>query len=213
MDCGLCPRITAYRAENAARHPDWHNAPVSSFGDPRASLLIVGLAPGRKGANRTGRVFTGDQAGVLLYAKLAEAGWASGRIEDRPDDGLDLDGVMITNALACAPPLNRPLASEIANCRRFLAARIAALPRLRAILSLGRISHDAVLRALDRTPRRFPFAHGARHDLGPFTLFDSYHCSRYNVHTGRLTPAMLADVLMQIRTHLARCLPTRPGNA
>lgn len=197
-DCPLCPRLVAYRAENASAEPAWHNAPVDSFGDPNARLLIVGLAPGRTGANRTGRPFTGDWAGDLLYATLETFGYARGRYDRRPDDGLQLHDAMITNAVRCAPPENKPTGAEAANCRPFLAARIEALPRLGAIIALGKIAHDNTLRALGARLAAHPFGHAAEHALsgpgGPMRLFDSYHCSRYNTNTGRLTEAMFHDV-------------------
>ncbi|MEO1470012.1 MAG: uracil-DNA glycosylase [Pseudomonadota bacterium] len=197
-DCPLCPRLAAYRAENATAEPGWFNGAVPSFGDPQARLLVVGLAPGRMGANRTGRPFTGDYAGDLLYATLSAFGWASGTFDARPDDGLHLIGAMITNAVRCAPPQNKPVGAEIAACRPFLAARIAALPRLAVIVTLGRIAHDSTVRALGQPLRAHPFAHGAQSSIpgphGPLTLAASYHCSRYNTNTGRLTPEMFQAV-------------------
>lgn len=190
-DCPLCPRLVEYRAANRAAEPDWWNGPAASFGDPDARLLIVGLAPGRTGANRTGRPFTGDYAGDLLYGTLLALNLASGRYEARPDDGLKLNGVMIANAVRCAPPENKPTPAEIAQCRPFLAARIAALPKLKALLALGAIAHDSVLRVAGVKPSAAPFAHGAVAPLpGGLTLVSSYHCSRYNTQTGRLTEAM-----------------------
>jgi len=198
QDCPLCPRLLEYRRENAALKPAWHNAPVDSFGDPGARLLIVGLAPGRTGANRTGRPFTGDWAGDLLYSTLERFGYARGRYDRRPDDGLSLAGAMITNAVRCAPPENKPTGAEAAACRPFLAARIKALPELEALIALGKIAHDNTLRALGARLAAHPFGHGAAHRLegpnGPLQLFDSYHCSRYNTNTGRLTEAMFHDV-------------------
>jgi uracil-DNA glycosylase family 4 len=202
--CPLCSRLAAYRAAVASRQPGWFNGAVPSFGDPEARLLIVGLAPGVSGANRTGRPFTGDFAGELLYATLLRHGWARGHYAADAGDGLALAGAMVTNAVRCVPPGNRPAAAEVAACRPFLAARIAALPRLAAILCLGRISHESTLRALGRRPAAHPFAHGARHDLGALALFDSYHCSRYNTSTGRLTPAMFEAVFAAIRDYLHR---------
>jgi uracil-DNA glycosylase len=198
-DCPACPRLAAYRAANARSEPSWFNGPAPSFGDPDARLLIVGLAPGRTGANRTGRPFTGDYAGDLLYATLAELGLSRGTYQASPDDGLALQGVMITNAVRCAPPQNKPTPEEIRTCNSFLSARIAALPNLSVMVALGRIAHDAVLKALGRRASAATFAHGARHDLGGLTLFDSYHCSRYNTQTRRLTPQMFADVLAAAR--------------
>lgn len=202
-DCPLCPRLVAYRLENRTAQPEWYNAPVRSFGDPAARLLIVGLAPGLKGANRTGRPFTGDFAGELLYQTLIALGFATGTYRADPADGLVLDGCMITNAVRCVPPQNKPTPGEVANCRRFLRGRIGELDRLEAVLALGRIAHDSVLTALDTRKSTFPFAHGAQHAVRPnLTLFDSYHCSRYNTNTGRLTPQMFEAVLRAIRDHL-----------
>lgn len=199
-DCPLCPRLAAFRAANRAARPDWHNAPVPSFGPLAARLLIVGLAPGLRGANRTGRPFTGDAAGDLLYGTLIEAGLAAGRYGRRGDDGLALVDCRVTNAARCVPPENRPTPAELAACRRFLAAEIAAMPALRAILALGAIAHGAVLAALGERPARIPFAHGARHPLpGGRLLVDSYHCSRQNTNTGRLTPAMFRAALEEAR--------------
>jgi uracil-DNA glycosylase family 4 len=203
-DCALCPRLHAFREQSRAKQPAWHNAPVASFGDSSAPLLIVGLAPGLSGANRTGRPFTGDYAGDLLYATLLELGFATGRYEARPDDGLRLAGTMITNAVRCVPPANKPTPAEIATCRTFLEARLAALPRLRAILALGRIAHDSTLGALGVRRSLYPFAHGARHEPRPgLALYDSYHCSRYNTNTRRLTPEMFRAVLVAIRQEFA----------
>ncbi len=197
-DCGLCPRLAGFRAENRSAHPDWFNAPVPTFGSHEAWLLIVGLAPGLRGANRTGRPFTGDFAGLLLYETLLSAGLASGVYAERADDGLRLIGCAITNAVRCVPPQNKPQPSEIATCRAFLEATIAALPNLRTIVALGRVAHDSVLRAFGQKLAALPFAHGAEHGLAHaargITLFDSYHCSRYNTNTAVLTPAMFRDV-------------------
>lgn len=196
--CPLCPRLAAFRDANRAAHPDWFNGAVPSFGpaegEAAVRLLIIGLAPGLEGANRTGRPFTGDWAGDLLYATLLSAGLAHGTYAERADDGLRLDGTMISNAVRCVPPQNKPNAAEINTCRPFLRARLSALPGLRAILCLGRISHDQTLRALDLRPSAIAFAHGAAARVpgphGPLTLVSSYHCSRYNTNTGRLTAAM-----------------------
>jgi uracil-DNA glycosylase family 4 len=201
-DCTLCPRLVAYRQENVRRHPDWYNGAVRSFGDPLARLLIVGLAPGVAGANRTGRPFTGDYAGDLLYATLTRFGFANGRFAADPNDGLVLTDCIISNSVRCVPPQNKPSPAEIATCRRFLVARIAALPRLRAVVCLGRIAHESLLRALDQRLADHPFAHGAVHAIGALTVFDSYHCSRYNTNTGRLTPAMFEAVFAAARARL-----------
>ena len=200
--CPLCPRLVAYREANRALEPGWFNDPVPSFGDPKARLLIAGLAPGRTGANRTGRPFTGDGAGWILYGTLLKTGFAQGTYEARPDDGLRLVDCMITNAVRCAPPGNKPLPAEEATCRQFLEARIAALPRLRAILTLGDVSRRNVLRALGLKPNAAPPGHGVEFDAGPYRLFNSYHCSRLNTNTGRLTPEMFEAVFARIRSYL-----------
>jgi uracil-DNA glycosylase len=205
-ECSDCPRLAAFRASNRAEYPDWSNAPVASFGDSDAGLLIVGLAPGLRGANRTGRPFTGDHAGELLYRTLTEFGFASGTYDRRPDDGLRLVDCAIVNAVRCVPPQNKPTPREIATCRRYLTQAISALPRLRIALALGRIAHESALRAIGLSPAKFPFAHGARHALAPsgHILFDSYHCSRYNTNTGILTEAMFRQVFASIRAELDR---------
>ncbi len=194
-DCGRCPRLVAFRRRNRERFPDFFNAPVASFGDERASLLIVGLAPGLKGANRTGRPFTGDHAGEILYHALIDAGLATGRYLARADDGLVLHDVMITNAVRCVPPENRPTTTEIARCRPYLRARIESLINLKTVLALGRIAHDSVVSALGGVRAHHPFGHGAEHRFDGLVLIDSYHCSRYNMNTGRLTKGMFAEVL------------------
>jgi uracil-DNA glycosylase len=193
-DCPLCPRLVAYRELNARQEPDWYNGPAPSFGDIDGWLLVVGLAPGRTGANRTGRPFTGDWAGDLLYATLEKVGLSAGKYDARADDGLALHGVMITNAVRCAPPLNKPETSEIASCAPFLKGQIAAMPNLTTLICLGKISHDATIRTLGGKLSAFPFAHGARHKLGDYIVYDSYHCSRYNTNTGRLTATMFESV-------------------
>ncbi len=203
-DCALCPRLAGYRDENRDAHPDWHNAPVSSFGKIDARLLIVGLAPGVKGANRTGRPFTGDYAGDLLFPTLVKFGFAAGEYGARPDDGLALIDCRITNAVRCVPPANKPVGAEIANCRPFLSAEIALLSRPPAILALGRIAHDSVLAALGVRRASYPFAHGAVHELDGVLLVDSYHCSRYNTQTRRLTEAMFHGVFADLRSRLDR---------
>ncbi len=203
LDCALCPRLAAFRAANAIAEPAWFNAPVPSFGNSGARLLVVGLAPGLKGANRTGRPFTGDFAGDLLYSTLLRHGFARGVYAARADDGLTLVDSMIANAVRCVPPENKPTPAEAATCNRFLASRIAAQSRLRAILALGRIAHDATLAALGVRKAAHPFAHGAEHHLtSGVTLFDSFHCSRYNTSTRRLTPEMFDAVLARIRSRL-----------
>ena len=199
--CPLCPRLVAYRQENAARHPGWYNRAVPSWGDAPAAvrLLIVGLAPGVSGANRTGRPFTGDWAGDLLYATMLDQGLATGTYERDPRDTLRLRGAMITNAVRCVPPQNKPVADEVNTCRAFLAARIAALPNLRALLCLGKISHDSTVRALGGRVAAAKFGHGTAYDMdgpgGALALVSSYHCSRYNTNTGKLTEAMFAEAM------------------
>jgi uracil-DNA glycosylase family 4 len=194
-DCPLCPRLHAFRETNRGRFPTWHNGPVPSFGCDDPHLLIVGLAPGLKGANRTGRPFTGDFAGELLYQTLTRFGLAEGQFGGEADDGMKLIGCRITNAVRCVPPKNRPTPVEIANCGPFLAAEIAELQSLRSILALGTVAHFAVLAAFGLRRRDAPFRHGALHSIpeGP-VLADSYHCSRYNTNTGRLTRAMFEAV-------------------
>ena len=201
-DCPLCPRLAEFRRQARAREPHWHNAPVASFGDPAARLLIVGLAPGLQGANRTGRPFTGDYAGDLLYATLLEYGFAQGVYQARPDDGLTLVDCRISNAVRCVPPQNKPLPVEIATCRPFLSATIATMPKLRAIVALGRIAHDSTVKALGMRNSAAPFAHGSMHKAGNVSLYDSYHCSRYNTNTGVLTPKMFREVFGQVRADL-----------
>ncbi|MFT3730267.1 MAG: uracil-DNA glycosylase [Hyphomicrobium sp.] len=201
--CTRCPRLVAYRAENERIEPKWFNGAVPSFGDPTTNFLIVGLAPGRNGANRTGRPFTGDYAGELLYGTLIRYGFATGEYHARPDDGLRLRNCMITNAVRCVPPENKPEPKEIANCRPFFEARLANLPKLKIILALGKIAHDQTLAALAKRKVLFPFAHGARHELSPgLVLFDSFHCSRYNTNTGRLTTEMFRSVFEAIKNEL-----------
>jgi uracil-DNA glycosylase family 4 len=201
-DCPLCPRLVAFREATRAREPHWFNAPVPPFGDPDGRLLIVGLAPGMQGANRTGRPFTGDYAGDLLYATLLEYGFASGVYQARPDDGLKLVDCRIGNAVHCVPPQNKPLPAEINTCRQFLIANIATMPRLRAIVALGRIAHESTLKALGLRSAAAPFAHGATHQAGAITLYDSYHCSRYNTNTRVLTPEMFRGVFARVRADL-----------
>lgn len=198
-DCPLCPRLVAYRQENATKAPDWFNGAAPSFGDPQARLAVVGLAPGRTGANRTGRPFTGDHAGVLLYETLLAAGFATGRYDARPDDGLELVDCLVTNAVRCAPPGNKPLPVEEATCRPFLRDRLAALPRLKVIVTLGDVSRRNVLRALGLPGSAAPAGHGAEADVGAYRLINSYHCSRLNTNTGRLTPEMFRAIFERAR--------------
>ena len=203
-DCPLCPRLAAFRAEARESFPDWHNAPVPSFGDASARLLVVGLAPGLRGANRTGRPFTGDWAGDLLYETLIDFGFASGVYDERPDDGLTLIDCRITNAVRCVPPQNKPTPAEITTCRAFLTPTIETMPNLRAIVALGRIAHESVVRALGSKLSAMPFAHGAVHEANGLALYDSYHCSRYNTNTGVLTTQMFRDVFAAVKAELGR---------
>jgi uracil-DNA glycosylase len=202
-NCALCPRLEGFRAAARSREPDWFNSPVPSFGDPGGRLLIVGLAPGLQGANRTGRPFTGDFAGDLLYATLLEFGFAKGIYQARPDDGLTLVDCRISNAVRCVPPQNKPLPAEINTCRPFLSATIAAMPTLRAIVALGRVAHESTLKTLGLRSSAAPFAHGAIHQAGAAKLYDSYHCSRYNTNTRVLTPEMFRSVFAKVRADLA----------
>jgi uracil-DNA glycosylase family 4 len=201
-DCTRCTRLADFREANAAAHPEWHNAPVASFGAKSARLLIVGLAPGMKGANRTGRPFTGDSAGDLLYASLTRHGFATGHYNASPDDGLALVDCRITNAVRCVPPQNKPVGAEIAACRGYLSAEITAMAQLEIVLALGRVAHESVLTTLGRRRAASPFRHGALHELDGLTLADSYHCSRYNTQTKRLTTAMFHAVIATLRARL-----------
>lgn len=205
-DCPLCPRLHGFIADWRAREPDWFNAPVPTFsaagGDASVRLLIVGLAPGLRGANRTGRPFTGDYAGDLLYSTLARFGFSHGQFRARPDDGVELVGTALTNAVRCVPPENKPVGAEISTCRQFLTATIARYPNLSAIVTLGTIAHQSTVRALGRRVAEFPFSHGGRQQAGDLTLFSSYHCSRYNTNTGRLTEEMFVSVFAAVREML-----------
>jgi uracil-DNA glycosylase family 4 len=198
-DCRLCPRLAAFRVENAQTYPEFFNAPVPSFGGKDTRLLIVGLAPGLKGANRTGRPFTGDWAGDLLYKMLLKHGLATGHYRQSPDDGLKLVGCTITNAVRCVPPENKPLPFETKTCRRYLSAQIAAMENLRAILALGKVAHDSVCDTLGVKKSQYPFKHGAAYHLDAVTLVASYHCSRYNTNTGVLTEPMFDSVVKQAK--------------
>jgi uracil-DNA glycosylase family 4 len=198
-DCPLCPRLVAYREENARQNPDWFNGPAPSFGDPNARLLVAGLAPGRTGANRTGRPFTGDGAGWILYDTLVKTGFARGTYDARPDDGLELVDCMITNAVRCAPPLNKPLPIEEKTCRPFLIDRLAALPRLKVIVTLGDVSRKSVIKALGAPASAMAPGHGIEARVAGYILLNSYHCSRLNTNTGRLTPEMFEAVFNRAR--------------
>lgn len=207
-DCALCPRLARFRAENRAAWPEWHNAPVPGFGSLDARLLIVGMAPGLRGANRTGRPFTGDHAGILLYGTLLQFGLARGNYAAAPDDGLTLLDCRIVNAVRCVPPANLPEPSETTTCNRFLAAELRAMPRLQAALVLGHLAHAALLKACGFKPSHARFQHGAIHELPDgLLLADSYHVSRYNTNTGRLTEAMFHDVVRHIMERLRSLQP------
>jgi len=202
-DCALCPRLAAYRVANRAANPDWFNAPVPSFGLLDASLLIVGMAPGVRGANRTGRPFTGDHAGLLLYNTLLAQDFARGRYGAEPSDGLSLNNCRVVNAVRCVPPANLPEPAEVTTCNRFLRAELQAMPNLRAVLALGVLAHAAVLKACGIPPTRIRFRHGDIHTLPDgLLLADSYHVSRYNTNTGRLTEAMFAAVITTLAKRL-----------
>jgi len=203
--CALCPRLADFRSDNQAEQPGWFNAPVPSFGVIAGRLAIVGLAPGLRGANRTGRPFTGDFAGNLLYETLHDFGFSKGSYDARPDDGLSLNDCLITNAVCCVPPQNKPTGQEIKNCRPFLLKQLQAMPNLRVILAVGRIAHESLVSAFQEKRVSFPFSHGAQHRLPQeIALFDSYHCSRYNTNTGRLTPAMFRQVFDSIKAYLGQ---------
>jgi len=201
-NCPRCPRLKAFREQWRRREPTWFNAPVPSFGPLTARLLIVGLAPGLQGANRTGRPFTGDYAGVLLYDTLSRFGFARGAYQAHPDDGLELVDARITNAVRCVPPENKPTGTEIATCRAFLKPTIREMGNLRAVVALGRIAHDSVVAAFEQKPKSATFGHGSAHQLGNVRLFCSYHCSRLNTNTGVLTPEMFRGVFSEVRGYL-----------
>lgn len=202
-DCPLCPRLVSFRATQRSAYPEWFNSPVPSFGDPKARLLIVGLAPGLRGANRTGRPFTGDHAGDLLYATLSKFGFARGTYKARPDDSLQLQDCRITNAVRCVPPQNKPVGAEMKACRPFLEATIRSMENLKVILALGRIAHENTLSTLGHKRSAWTFSHNARHQFEQdLCLVDSYHCSRYNTNTRRLTPEMFEAVFAKVRANL-----------
>lgn len=202
-DCPLCPRLAAYRAESRAAHPEWHNAPVPSFGAIESEILILGMAPGLSGANRTGRPFTGDHAGKLLYRTLLRLGLATGSYGESADDGLSLVNCRITNTVRCVPPANLPTPEEVKTCNRFLLGELQAMTRLRAVLALGVLAHAAVVRASGLPQARARFRHGAIHELPDGLLVaDSYHVSRYNTNTGRLTEEMFVSVVLALRRRL-----------
>ena len=198
--CRLCPRLAAFRDSVAERYPGYWCRPVPPFGDLQARLLIVGLAPGMHGANRTGRPFTGDFAGILLYETLYEYGFSSRPVSESADDGLELIDCRITNSVKCLPPENKPVGSEIANCNTYLTHELELLPVPEVVLALGGVGHKALIRALGLRQADYPFGHGAEHTIdGRFLLLDSYHCSRYNTNTGRLTSAMFREVFARAR--------------
>ena len=201
-NCPLCPRLAAFRKTWRANEPTWFNAPVPSFGPLDARVLIVGLAPCLQGANRTGRPFTGDYAGVLLYETLARYKFARGQYGAHPDDGLELLDCRITNAVRCVPPENKPTTAEIATCRDYLQATITEMPKLKVLVALGKIAHDSVVTTFGAKKSATPFKHGGQHALGSLTLFSSYHCSRYNTNTGVLTPEMFRNVFEKVRGYL-----------
>lgn len=206
--CRACARLAGFLAEVKAQYPEYHSAPVAPFGDPNARLIVVGLAPGMHGANRTGRPFTGDYAGILLYETLHKFGFASAPVSVSADDALQLIDCRITNSVKCLPPANKPVTSEIVCCNRFLTHELGAIDHAHAVLALGAIAHAAVLRALNLRARDWPFGHGAEHRVSPqVTLFDSYHCSRYNTQTRRLTPAMFEAVFTRVRAHVDALAP------
>ena len=205
-DCPLCPRLVEFRRACRVEHPGWWNAPVPAFGDPHAWLAIIGLAPGKHGANRTGRPFTGDYAGDLLYATLAKFGLSDGHYDGRADDGLTLRGAVILNAVKCLPPQNKTLPVEEANCRPYLMSGIEQLPNLTTFIALGKVAHDSLCRSFGIPLARAKFAHGAEHALpGGKALVDSYHCSRYNQNTKRLDAPMFEAVFARaLEAHNAR---------
>lgn len=198
-DCAKCPRLKELRDQLRIQQPTWHNSPVPSFGCLHASVLIVGLAPGREGANRTGRPFTSDYAGDLLYPMLIKHGFAKGTYAEHKDDGLELINCRITNAVRCLPPQNKPTTQEMKNCRGFLKSEMDSMPNVKTILTLGRIAHEQVCRALNEIPSHYIFAHGAEHKIAKIKVINSYHCSRYNTNTGRLTEAMFEDVIIALK--------------
>ncbi len=207
-DCALCPRLHDFIAGWRDREPDWFNGPVPTFvcpsGNEAVRFLIVGLAPGLRGANRTGRPFTGDFAGDLLYSTLRRFGFSTGQFDARPDDGVELVDTAITNAVRCVPPENKPVGAEINTCRGYLVETIGRFANLEAILTLGTIAHQSTVRALGLKVKDFPFSHGGMHNAGKIDLYSSYHCSRYNTNTGRLTEAMFVDIFATISGNLNR---------
>lgn len=204
LNCALCPRLVRYREDNRVSNPDWHNAPALSFGDKNARTLVVGLAPGRTGANRTGRVFTGDPAGHLLFATLINTGFASGHYSHDGHDTITLKDIMITNCVMCAPPKNAPTTDEQNACRPFLASLIRSMPRLKIIVTLGDTARKNTLKALGFAPSQMSSGHGVMAKIDEITLINSYHCSRLNMNTGRLTPKMFEDIFKQAQFELTQ---------
>jgi len=202
-NCPLCPRLVAFRQEWREKQPEWHNGPVDTWsaakGDASVKLLIIGLAPGLRGANLTGRPFTGDYAGDLLYATLLRYGFANGAYKAEPDDGMKLVDCAITNAVRCVPPQNKPVGEEINNCRPFLLNTLARYPNLKALVTLGKISHDTTTRSLGERVAAHSFKHAGEFEMGGYRVFSSYHCSRYNTNTNRLTPEMFEAVFKAVR--------------
>jgi uracil-DNA glycosylase family 4 len=205
-ECPLCPRLVAFRHEWRVKRPEWVNAPVPIFGEAHARLLIVGLAPGLQGANATGRPFTGDWAGDLLYETLLDFGFAKGTYLERADDGLELIDARIVNAVRCVPPQNKPTPAEISTCRPFLEGAFAEMDRLKVVVALGRVAHDSTVRAMGAKPSKTPFSHGGEAELGGVRLISSYHCSRYNTNTGVLTPPMFRAIFARARAILAEAV-------
>lgn len=203
-NCSLCPRLTEFRKQNKIKFPTYYNAPVPSFGDINAKLLVVGMAPGLNGANKTGRPFTNDYAGDILYPALKKFGLAKGDYQKKADDGFELINSRITNAVRCVPPQNKVIAEETNNCRQFLLSEISSMPNLKIILTLGTVAHNALLSALEYKKSQFPFAHGKKHflDKHNLLLFNSYHTSRYNINTGVLTEDMFQQVIASIKEEL-----------
>jgi uracil-DNA glycosylase family 4 len=208
-NCPLCPRLVSFRHKWREAEPEWHNGPVDTWaptsedgGDASVSVLIIGLAPGLRGANRTARPFTGDYAGDLLYSTLLDFGLAKGEYRAAPDDGLRLVGTAITNSVRCVPPENKPVGAEINNCRQFLLATLARFENLRALVTLGKIAHDTTTRALGERVAAHPFGHATRQRIAQYDVFSSYHCSRYNTNTGRLTPEMFQSVFRAVAKRL-----------
>ncbi|MGL2349031.1 uracil-DNA glycosylase [Bartonella melophagi] len=209
QNCNLCPRLHDFISGWRMKEPHWHNAPVSPFfpskGAATTRLLIVGLAPGLRGANRTGRPFTGDYAGLLLYSTLKKFGFAQGIFEERPDDSLELIDAAIVNSVRCVPPENKPTSTEINTCRYFFAPLLTNLPQLKAVITLGAIAHHSTIRALNAKVPEYPFGHGVINNIGRLRIFSSYHCSRYNTNTNRLTDAMFHQIFQTAKTYLDQC--------